>query len=63
MLALLPHVPGLICYLCTRSVPFGGIPVHWSRRGGRPPYRGQSDALAAPRLSSSVMPTPLDSHV
>ena len=30
------------------------ITIHWSRRGGRPPYRGQSCALAAPRLSSGV---------
>jgi hypothetical protein len=26
----------------------------WPRRGGRPPFRGQSYALAAPRLSSGV---------
>jgi hypothetical protein len=33
----------------------GRLTIHWSRRGGRPPYRGQSDALAAPRLSSGVI--------
>jgi hypothetical protein len=31
------------------------LTIHWSRRGGRPPYRSQSDALAAPRLSSGVI--------
>jgi hypothetical protein len=31
------------------------LSIHWSRRGGRPPYRGQSYALAAPRLSSGVI--------
>jgi hypothetical protein len=35
----------------------GHITIHWSRRGGRPPYRGQSFALAAPRLSSGVRAT------
>jgi hypothetical protein len=34
----------------------GSLTVHWSRRGGPPPYRNESDALAAPRLSSSVRP-------
>jgi hypothetical protein len=34
------------------------LTIHWSRRGGRPPYRSQSDALAAPRLSSGVRCAP-----
>jgi hypothetical protein len=28
----------------------GHITIRWSRRGGPPPYRGQSCALAAPQL-------------
>ena len=39
---------------------------HWSRRGGRPPYRSRGDALAAPRLSSGVRPincSMTDSHL
>jgi hypothetical protein len=44
----------------TRGMPIVvilyGLMVHWSRRGGRPPDRGQSCALAAPRLSSGVRP-------
>jgi hypothetical protein len=36
----------------------GHLTIHWSRRGGQPPYRGQSCALAAPRLSSSVRCAP-----
>ena len=39
----------------------GGLTIHWSRRGGRPPYRGHGFALAAPRLSSSVGRTLNDS--
>ena len=42
----------------------GGIRIachltfHWSRRGGRPAYAGRNPALAAPRLSSSVLRLP-----
>jgi hypothetical protein len=34
------------------------LTIRWSRRGGKPPYRGQSYALAAPQLSSSVRRQP-----
>ena len=29
---------------------YGQLTIRWSRRGGPPPYRGQSCALAAPQL-------------
>jgi hypothetical protein len=41
--------------ICTPGYRSHGLTSHWSRRGGRLPYHGQSCALAAPQLSSGVI--------
>jgi hypothetical protein len=59
-LTLLPAGPPG-AHASSSRLPIDGVhwylTIRWSRRGGPPPYRGQSNALAAPQLSSSVRKT------